>query len=200
MPCNDMVMFRLRDNGDLDMTVCNRSNDAIWGVYGANVVQFSVLQEFVAGSLGANVGKYVQMSNSFHVYTDDTHSPFWAAYSRGEHAPGHVHNLYMTPDVQAWPLMTDMVEAEWVLKDCEMLEAEAYRVHDGKDPYDSMAKVQFNSTYFQALVRPMLIGYGLYKRKDYMGAVDALKLVAASDWSVAMMEWVYRRHTKAQAA
>ena len=32
----------------LCMTVCNRSNDMLWGAYGANVVHMSMLQEFVA--------------------------------------------------------------------------------------------------------------------------------------------------------
>ena len=67
--CNMSIVFRMR-NQRLDMTVFNRSNDMIWGAYGANVVQFSMIQEYVAASLGVNMGTYSQVSNSFHVYTE----------------------------------------------------------------------------------------------------------------------------------
>jgi thymidylate synthase len=79
IPCNDLVTFKLRD-GVLDMTVMNRSNDAMWGAYGANAVQFSTLQEFIASAVGAEVGVYRQISDSFHVYTGQ------AAWLRCTHA------------------------------------------------------------------------------------------------------------------
>lgn len=69
VPCNDMLMFNLR-NGQLDMTVCCRSNDAVWGAYGANVVQFSILLEYMAALVGVPMGHYAQMSNSLHFYED----------------------------------------------------------------------------------------------------------------------------------
>lgn len=68
IPCNDLVMFSIRD-GYLDMTVTNRSNDAMWGAYGANAVQFSMLQELVACACAVNIGSYRQVSNLLHVYT-----------------------------------------------------------------------------------------------------------------------------------
>ncbi len=37
LPCNTHVYFKIRDN-HLLMTVCCRSNDIVWGAYGANVV------------------------------------------------------------------------------------------------------------------------------------------------------------------
>jgi len=73
MPCNDMLMLRLRD-GYLNLTVNNRSNDAVLGCYGANAVQFSMLLMYLAARIGCKVGKYWQVSNSFHVYTDN---PYW---------------------------------------------------------------------------------------------------------------------------
>jgi hypothetical protein len=42
----------------LDMTVFNRSNDMVWGAYGANAVHFSILQEYIACALGLKVGAY----------------------------------------------------------------------------------------------------------------------------------------------
>lgn len=54
----------------LDLTVLCRSNDAVWGAYGANAVHFSVLQEYLAARIGVGVGVLYQVSNNFHVYED----------------------------------------------------------------------------------------------------------------------------------
>ena len=51
------------------MTVSNRSNDIIWGTFGANAVHMSMLHEYVASALMLHVGKYTQISDSFHAYT-----------------------------------------------------------------------------------------------------------------------------------
>jgi hypothetical protein len=50
------------------MTVFCRSNDLIWGAYGANAVHMSILQEYVACGLARPVGHYWQVSNNYHVY------------------------------------------------------------------------------------------------------------------------------------
>jgi hypothetical protein len=70
LPCNDLITFKVRD-GKLDITVMCRSNDAIWGAYGANAVQFSFIQEFIARALRLKCGTYCQVSDSLHVYTDN---------------------------------------------------------------------------------------------------------------------------------
>lgn len=69
LPCNTHIYFNIRD-GMLDMTVCCRSNDILWGAYGANAVHMSVLQEIIAAGVGVAVGVYHQFSNNFHAYTD----------------------------------------------------------------------------------------------------------------------------------
>ena len=87
-PCNTQVYFRLRDevavdglvgcystgNGlwpVLDMLVMCRSNDIVYGAYGANAVHFSILHEYMAGRLGGVViGKFEQLSYNYHAYVD----------------------------------------------------------------------------------------------------------------------------------
>ena len=69
VPCNDLLMCKIRD-GKLNLTVANRSNDAIWGAYGANAVQFSMLQAYMAARIGCGVGTYTQGSDSMHVDQD----------------------------------------------------------------------------------------------------------------------------------
>lgn len=69
VPCNTHIYFDVVDN-ELNMTVCNRSNDVIWGAYGANAVHFSILQELIAHRLDVGIGTYNQVSNNFHIYVD----------------------------------------------------------------------------------------------------------------------------------
>ena len=76
IPCNTHVYFRQVD-GRLDMTVCNRSNDLVWGALGANVVHMSILQEYIAHAADLPVGTYHQFTNNLHVYEgwEDKFSP-----------------------------------------------------------------------------------------------------------------------------
>jgi hypothetical protein len=69
IPCNVHVNLRVVDGG-LDLTVFNRSNDLMWGLLGANIVQFSFLQEYIAQSLGLAIGRLHQISTNAHIYTD----------------------------------------------------------------------------------------------------------------------------------
>jgi hypothetical protein len=70
-PCNTHVYFRIIGDEYLDMTVCNRSNDIIWGTYGANAVHFSFLLQYMASRLGLKANSYYQMSNNFHAYLSE---------------------------------------------------------------------------------------------------------------------------------
>ena len=46
-PCNTHIYFRTVA-GKLNMTVCNRSNDVVWGMLGANAVHMTYLHELIA--------------------------------------------------------------------------------------------------------------------------------------------------------
>lgn len=75
IPCNTHAYFAI-NQGKLDMTVCNRSNDVIWGLCGANAVHFSILQDYIFRKLedaGVNVshGSYYQFTNNAHCYVDN---------------------------------------------------------------------------------------------------------------------------------
>lgn len=71
-PCNTQCYFRARRVADsgwvLDMTLTCRSNDAIYGAYGANAVHFSVMHELVASAAGMMQGRMYQLSNNLHAY------------------------------------------------------------------------------------------------------------------------------------
>lgn len=68
-PCNLELTFKVRDE-KLDLTVFNRSNDVHWGLWGANLCQFTTIQMVVASWLGVEVGTYTQITDSLHVYLE----------------------------------------------------------------------------------------------------------------------------------
>jgi len=68
--CNLIITLKIRDDA-LDITVFNRSNDIHWGLFGANLAQFSTIQELMASWLGVKVGTYCHITDSLHVYMDD---------------------------------------------------------------------------------------------------------------------------------
>jgi len=69
IPCNIVAMLKVRD-GRLAWTQVMRSNDLIRGLP-HNIVQFTSLQEVMAGWLGIEVGTYNHLSDSLHVYEDE---------------------------------------------------------------------------------------------------------------------------------
>lgn len=69
VPCNLCSMLKLR-NGKLYWTQIMRSNDLFRGTP-YNFVQFTMLQELLAGWLGVTMGSYTQLSDSLHVYESD---------------------------------------------------------------------------------------------------------------------------------
>lgn len=72
LPCNTHIYFRVVKRR-LNMTVCNRSNDVIWGMTGANAVHMTLLHEFIASAIGINVGYYTVFTNNAHIYLDLPH-------------------------------------------------------------------------------------------------------------------------------
>lgn len=66
IPCNDLVMLKIRD-GKLITTIQNRSNDLHWGLP-TNVFQFSFLTEIISACLGVELGTQTHNSQSLHLY------------------------------------------------------------------------------------------------------------------------------------
>lgn len=79
VPCNVMATFQINTEGTLDLTVFCRSNDIIWGAYGANAVHFSFLLEYMALWVGVPVGRLYQVSVNWHAYLE-VFEPLEAAF------------------------------------------------------------------------------------------------------------------------
>jgi thymidylate synthase len=69
IPCNICSLLKVRE-GLLEWTQVCRSNDVFLGLP-HNIVQFTTLQEVVAGWIGIEPGPYNQLSDSLHAYCSD---------------------------------------------------------------------------------------------------------------------------------
>ena len=69
VPCNVTSLLKIRE-GSLQWTQVVRSNDLLRGLP-TNLVQFTCLQEIMAGWLGVELGAYYHWSDSLHLYTKD---------------------------------------------------------------------------------------------------------------------------------
>lgn len=78
VPCNIAATLQRDENGRLDLTVFNRSNDIIWGAYFANAFHFGCLLEYLAAYIDCPVGIYRQISVNYHAY-DETFDPLLAS-------------------------------------------------------------------------------------------------------------------------
>ena len=69
VPCNIVALLKVRE-GRLEWTQVMRSNDLILGLP-HNIIQFSSLQEVLAGWLGVELGSYNHFADSLHLYERD---------------------------------------------------------------------------------------------------------------------------------
>lgn len=198
LPCNTSVYFRPRSDMlgriKLDMTVCNRSNDIIWGAYGANAVHMSMLHEFVAASVGLPMGVYYQFSNDWHVYIDKFPIEKLAAMIQAGGDPymplrlrrdtvnggGGSNGALLSAEWAPYPIMVPGTDHhDWEL------ELERFLDMSGEGDYAE--------PFFQHVAKPMLFSHTYFKNKYMDDAVRAAMSIAAADWRMACTEWLHRR-------
>jgi hypothetical protein len=191
LPCNTIVFFSVGANEFsepcLDMTVCNRSNDLIWGAYGANAVHFTMLQEYVATSVGASVGRYWQVSNNFHAYVETLEPLEEKIKNLGFYDFSDPYIRWLDDNVEPYPLMTESREI-W---DQDLLMfIERGPIVGMRDPF------------FRRVATPMWHAWREWKRTDRSkgdrveAACEILDQCVASDWKQAAIEWLNRRNEK----
>lgn len=67
IPCNNMLHFYVRD-GKLNCNAFSRSGDVVWGVTNINIVEWTVLMEYIAQEIGVDVGVYSHFITNVHIY------------------------------------------------------------------------------------------------------------------------------------
>lgn len=177
LPCNTHIYFRMVGGG-LNMTVCNRSNDIVWGMFGANAVHMSLLQEYIALELGVGIGSYFQISNNAHVYLDVLDYKGWT-FDGLVNDLQNTRRFYRDGRVLSIPL-GGVVE---VLNIYKFLTTKEYI----KDPPNKFLK---------EVVIPMYTSWGCRKSDPNSAEkilLSAIQMYGNIDWLVAGLGWLQRR-------
>lgn len=167
VPCNTTIYFRVVDNA-LDMTVCNRSNDIVWGCYGANVVHMSMLHEYIANALGWPIGKYVHISNNWHIYSNHYHflaNPIQEEYPEYDHF-GHI----------------ELTTPNWVSLDKQ----------EFKD-FVGGKRSPFNNRWLRMVGVPIIVTHELYKSHGVSSALEMSRSIGDQAIRYACSQWLERR-------
>lgn len=180
-PCNLTVAFRV-DQGRLDMSVFNRSNDIVFGAYGANSVHFSMLQEFMAAAIGVPVGVYEQISNNLHLYDSVLNKV------EGLTMGDRDNHIYEDHGEEAIHPMVSIDHEAWLAELAMFME----------NPYAA----GFRERFFRKVAIPMHRSWEAWKNQDnkreqrIQEAMFHAEDIGALDWRIACMEWLDRRSAK----
>ena len=179
VPCNLIATFQVnKATTGLDLVVFCRSNDVVWGTYGANAVHFSYLLEYVARQSGYPVGSYSQVSVNYHAYEKTLDGlkrmPRATAASK-------VYDPYTAGEVKPVPLPSKHLDykiqklLEWVDSDYEV--------------------TQVLDTSWERMVADVLYSHYLFKGFGVGTAMEHLEKTGSiqTDWGLAAYEWLTRR-------
>ena len=187
--CNMSIVFRIR-NGELCVTVYNRSNDMIWGAYGANVVQFSMIQEYVAAQLGLPLGTYTQVSNSYHIYTDGPGGKVWDRLVESYDADENIYDSVVHN--QVYMMDYDMPAMDYDL-------AMFFNTYD-QFGIKELGEMQcWKSQYFNQLIMPVLCVYLVHKQHGPTQALKYTHTIQSDDWRIACEDWLTNREENRKA-
>lgn len=174
--CNLCMVFAVRE-GRLDMTVYNRSNDAVLGtISGANTVHMSFFLRYVAEKAGLTVGEYHQIANNLHVYSDHPKTKLMMKeqptdrYERRNETAGHLMVDYEYWDEQLCDFLRESEDGNIVLQ------------RSG------------GSVWLYNVAIPLHNAFVFHKLKQPIEAANWASSIAAWDWREACIEWLNRRN------
>lgn len=185
--CNMILVFRVVGSR-LDMTVFNRSNDAIWGgVSGANISNLFVFQEYVAALANLQIGKQYIVSNNLHVYADNPKlGPLMSKYSGHsvEYVKTQIHGELYTQGVIGYQPMITHVEE---------FDEELFKFMEDVRENNIPSPQGYKNEWFDNVAVPLLTAFcynKLFKKDD---ALKTAQTIQASDWRYACEQWINRR-------
>lgn len=183
VPCNQSIHLTRGSQGQLNMAVFCRSNDAVWGTYGSDAVCFSMLLEYCALTQGWPIGSYCQLSSNWHGYlaTTEPLAPLTRVLES-------VEDPYAAGEVSTFPI-AQMDRPTW-RRDAEMFLTEGTRAMGYQEPF------------FRRVALPLLRAWETYKtdtKSRFVSAIAAANECVATDWKRAAVEWLTRRAERCQA-
>jgi len=168
-------------SASLDLTVCCRSNDAIWGAHGANAVHFSILQEYLAARIGVSVGKMYQLSNNYHAYLSELNRLAIRGECTLEKLPEIIEADHITETPRPLFDKPDAID-----KDIQIFEQWC------SDSNVLLSKNVYENNWFSDTLVPAMRAHALYKLNEKIAFSEA-NIIAAMDWRIACTEWLQRR-------
>jgi thymidylate synthase len=201
IPCNTQAYFQVNMDGELEMMVVNRSNDLIWGAYGANAVHFSYLQEYVASALRREVGPYHQVSMNTHFYEQHLSlvEELAAAAFEPRTAGEHPFSPYDFEAVKPFPLMAASANrSDWEKELERFLSLTSTIEHPESSPLSFTRTPHFKHGFFGRVVWPLARAWAVFKKEKgketrIIRATAEAEKCAAGDWKRACLEWLQRR-------
>jgi thymidylate synthase len=172
VPCNLVSHLMIRE-GRLEWLQVMRSTDIIWGLP-YNLVQFTAIQEIMAGWLGVELGTYNHVSDSLHVYArhwGDIAMPFLAEASSVNRADLRIP---LAESEAIWPRLSRLAEA---LAHAPTVAAARSVLSD---------EVQFPDAYAEWV---HLLAAERLRRLGDGGAADAQADLAGPYWSDSWARW-----------
>lgn len=174
----------------IDMTVISRSEDLVWGLLGADYVDFTILQEYMAARLGAEVGLYHHFTNNLHAYESNWKPEEWLADRQWDwysYEGGVVRESGKPMNEAIVPLVRDPEAFERELP----LFVEAF---SGNDP-NRRTFINYTEPFFVDVAVPMMTAFYFYKSGRAKAAIEAnvCRDIKADDWRIAATAWLERR-------
>lgn len=163
-PCNTHLYFRIVGE-ELEMTVCNRSNDLVWGMAGANAVHMTYLHELIARATGYRVGRYHIMTNNLHIYEHH-----WPLIDRRY----ETHDYYRQRDYEPVPILSTGESVTDLLAECKRFCMEPGFVP--RNYWLLNVALPMREIYLERKGLPSLVGY-------------YLEDIGAADWREACRLW-----------
>lgn len=189
-PCNISATVQINIYGELDMVSHVRSHDAMMGATGANIVHFSILQEYLAAGIGVPMGRYWQISSNLHCYIQD----FEKFKELAVHCDDPFRTISRDPYMVSNTLLDDAEVVPTVVVDLPLKEWEEDLKMWMKDP----KKIGLRSKFFLRTATPMILAHKAYKKGKIDEAIEIVEsqMLPRSDWKKASVEWLQRRKDK----
>lgn len=171
----------------------------MWGCTGSNVVHFTLLHEYLAHYLELPLGKYFQISDCMHVYTE------FPVYTKA--APGildgsrKIRTDYVDGLVTTSPMFMGDASKEDFDADVKfLLDSHAGVVEiNSKVGLPELEDEKYRTDFFRKVVLPMMRSWKIWKEtKNPAEAMAPLQGLVVDnpqpyDWHLAGYEWLQRR-------
>jgi thymidylate synthase len=174
IPCNTQSILKVRDS-KLEWLQVIRSNDVFLGLP-HNLIQFTMIQEILAGWLGIEPGHYHQVSDSLHLYDGDPVSI--------QQPPAKVSaksDIFALPKDESTSVNERMIE---------YIERIIDERHTAAEIAGLVGAVSLPDAYRNALC--VMVAEGLRRRKDILRAKTVMSECSSVTFSRMWLNWCER--------